>query len=564
MKFSEIPYARPDVEEYKKSYADKIERFKQAATSEEQIELWREISLQQIEFSTNPTLVMIRNSIDTKDKFYNWEQKYWDELGPTLEDLSKQFRRAVLTSEYRNELIEVFGMHVFSLYELQEKTFSPIIVEDMQKENKLVSEYVDLVWWAEFPFAWEEQNLSKINKFLSVWDRDLRKQAVDAKFERYAKNDINLNNMYDNMVQLRHRMAKKLGYENFIEYRYDNLLRVDYDAEAVKEFRNAVIKSIVPVCTQLYEQQAKYIWIDTLYYHDEAVSFPEWNPKPTWTSTEILEKAKQMYHELAPETKEFIDFMFSHETFDVETKKGKSTWGYCTTIDAYKLPFIFSNFNGTTADIDVLTHEVGHAFQAYLSMREQPLQDYYWPTSETAEIHSMSMEYLTMPWMKNFFNDEKETLKYEYLHLVQALTFAPYWCAVDEFQEIVFMQAEHPTKTYEEIWLEMEKKYLPHRQYLDNAYLQKGNFWKQKLHIFKYPLYYIDYVLAQMCALQFRMRSEKDFTKTRSDYLKLCKLWGSKSFLSLLKEVQLESPFDPTTIEKTTNYVKERLEKHTP
>ncbi len=280
MKFSEIPYVRPDVEQYKKEYADKIEAFKNAPTAEAQLELRREINLQQIDFRTNPTLVMIRNSLNTQDPEMEKEQAFWDEVAPTLEELSAEFRRAVLVSQFREQLLEVFGATIFSMYELEEKTFKPIIVEDMQIENTLNTEYTKLVGGASFQFQGNEHNLSSIGAFLSEQDRDVRHQAMQTKAARYEANDKEHNDLYDRMVQVRHAQARKLGYENYVQYGYDCMGRVDYTPAQISDFREFVARYIVPLCDDLYAQQASYLGVDTLHYHDEEVIFPEGNPKP--------------------------------------------------------------------------------------------------------------------------------------------------------------------------------------------------------------------------------------------------------------------------------------------
>lgn len=559
MKFSEIPYVRPDVEQYRIETTAKIEAFKQAPTAEAQLELWREIDQDDITFWTKQSLVFVRNSLNTADPVMEEEQAFWDEVAPTLEELSAEFRRAVLTSQFREELLNVFGATIFSIYELKEKTFKPVIVEDMQLDNALGTEYTKLVGGANFEFQGETHNLSSIWAYLSEQDRNLRHQAIQTKAARYEANDKTHNDLYDRMVQVRHAQARKLGYKNYVQYGYDCMGRVDYTSEQIADFREFVVRYIVPLCNDLYTQQASYLGVEKLYYHDEEVLFPEGNPKPIWTPEELLTKAQRMYHELSPETGKFFDLMQQQEMFDVITRQGKTVGGYCIWLSAYRMPFIFANFNWTTDDIDVLTHEVGHAFQNWNSF-DQPLQAYYWPTMEGAEIHSMSMEFLTMPWMKEFFREK--ALRYEYLHLVNAIKFWPYACAVDEFQQRVYEQVEHPTHTYEQIRQELEKKYLPHRLYHENSYLQKGNQWKRKAHIFVNPLYYIDYALAQICAFQFRIKSQNNFAEARKDYTHLCKLGGSKSFLALVDEANLSSPFEPSTIEKVMTHAQAWLAKH--
>jgi M3 family oligoendopeptidase len=241
---------------------------------------------------------------------------------------------------------------------------------------------------------------------------------------------------------------------------------------------------------------------------------------------------------------------------DLVAKRGKESGGYCTFIEDYKAPFIFSNFNGTSGDIDVLTHEAGHAFQVYRS-RDLDIPEYYWPTYEACEIHSMSMEFLTWPWMELFFKEDTE--KYKFSHLSGALIFLPYGVAVDEFQHFVYENPNASPVERKQAWRKIEMEYLPHRDYEGNEFLEHGGYWQRQSHIYQSPFYYIDYTLAQICAFQFWKRStEKDETAWE-DYLNLCQLGGSKSFLDLVESANLKSPFVDGTVQSVVKVIDEWL-----
>lgn len=335
------------------------------------------------------------------------------------------------------------------------------------------------------------------------------------------------------------------------------MCRTDYDAHMVKGFRKAVEQKVVPLITTLKQRQAKRLGLDSLLYYDELLDYRSGNAKPNGTPEWIVENAQKMYSELSPETGEFFRFMIDNELMDLVNKPNKAGGGYCTFLSETRSPFIFSNFNGTSGDIDVLTHEAGHAFQTYCS-RHLGLEEYYFPTSEAAEIHSMSMEFLTWPWMHLFFNGQTE--KYQFAHMSHSLIFLPYGVAVDEFQHHIY---EHPELTPGErnaFWRSLEKKYLPHRQYEDNEFLEGGGFWQRQAHIYKHPFYYIDYTLAQICAFQFWIKSNEDRVAAMKDYIRLCNEGGSKSFLELVKIAALQSPFEEATITNTINVVNNWLE----
>ncbi|HWL26952.1 MAG TPA: M3 family oligoendopeptidase [Ureibacillus sp.] len=554
--FKDYEYKRPELEVLSKEIRNLIEQFKNAETVEAQTEIIEQINKQRNNFSTHSSLVYVRASIDTNDEFYQNERDYLDEISPQFEEIIFEYYKELVKSPFRAQLEEKWGTQLFALAENQIKAFSPEIIELMQKENKLSSEYSKLVASAQIEFDGKTLTLAQLTPYGESTDREVRKKAMIARFDFFKENGEKFDEIYDSLVKLRHQIATTLGYKNYVELGYINMNRVDYNAEMVKNFRDQVKEFIVPVATKLYERQAKRIGLEDFKYYDEGLNFLTGNANPQGDAKWIIENGKKMYEELSPETGEFINFMIERDLMDLEAKKGKESGGYCTFIEDYDSPFIFSNFNGTSGDIDVLTHEAGHAFQVYRS-RNIGIPEYLWPTYESAEIHSMSMEFFTWPWMELFFKDETE--KYKFSHLTSGLLFLPYGVAVDEFQHVVY---ENPTMTPAErkqAWKEIEEKYLPHRDYDGYDYLEQGGFWQRQGHIYNSPFYYIDYTLAQVCAFQFWKRSRENFEDAWKDYLHLCGLGGSKSFTKLVEEAGLISPFNDGCIESIIESIEEYI-----
>ncbi|HCL51427.1 MAG TPA: M3 family oligoendopeptidase, partial [Clostridiaceae bacterium] len=402
MKFKDFPYKRPNLNEVSAKFEGLLKRFNEVNTFEAQNEAMKEINALRSEVESMAQIAYIRHTIDTTDKFYEEEQNFFDEVTPLYEGLIIKYYRALVNSKFKNELEEKWGKQIFTLAELTLKTFSPEVVSDMQEENKLYSEYTKLIASAKIPFEGEERNLSQLTPFMTSKDREMRKKANNAKYAFFAKNEEKFDEIYDKLVKVRTRIAKKLGYENFVGLGYARMNRSDYDAKMVANFRKQVLDNIVPVATELRERQRVRLGLDSLKYYDETLSFKSGNAKPKGDSNWILNNAKKMYSELSPETKEYFEFMTENELMDLVSKKGKAGGGYCTYISKYKAPFIFSNFNGTSGDVNVLTHEAGHAFQCYTS-RNFEIPEYNFATSEACEIHSMSMEFFTWPWMQLFF-----------------------------------------------------------------------------------------------------------------------------------------------------------------
>ncbi|HMS35466.1 MAG TPA: M3 family oligoendopeptidase [Ignavibacteria bacterium] len=554
MKFKEYKYERPDIKKLESDFDILLEEFRNSESAEGQYEILKKINLLRKGFESMRSISNIRYTVNTKDKFYDGEHEYFDNNGPVYAGSINRLYKTLLGSKFRKELEEKTGTLLFSLAELSLKTFNPDIIDDLKKENQLVTEYVKLIASAKINFEGEERNISGIAPFLQSQNRQVRKNAAEAKWKFFEENEKTLDRIYDELVKIRTHIARKLGYENFIQLGYDRMRRSDYTHREVKEFRNAVKEFIVPVSLKLKEMKRKRVGLDKLHYYDEGFSYKGGNPVPKGSPEWIVDRAKIMYDELSEDTGKFFKFMTERELLDLYNRKDKAAGGYCTFIPEYESPFIFSNMNGTSDDIRVLTHEAGHAFQAFES-KNYELPEYRIATMESAEIHSMSMEFITWPWMQLFF--EEDTDKFLYAHLSRALSFVPYGVSVDEFQHYVYENPDASPEDRKKKWREIEKKYRPYMNYEENEFLERGGYWFQQAHIFKMPFYYIDYCLAQICALQFWRKCNHDRDIAWKDYLDLCKAGGSRSFLDLLKIAKIDSPFDKKVIESIVKYCEE-------
>jgi M3 family oligoendopeptidase len=557
MKFEQFKYERPVLEEVEKEFNNKLKEFKDSTSLEICEAVMKDINSIRNRVDTLYNICYIRHTVNTNDEFYQAEQDYMDELQPSIQGLVSEFYRALIDSPHRKALEDKWGSQLFDLAEAELKTFAPEIVPLLQKENKLSSKYTKLLASAKIQFKGEEYTLAQLQPFTESKDRDIRKESSEVRVAFFQEHEEELDTIFDELVKVRTNIAHKLGYKNFVELGYYRMTRTDYNAEMVKVFRDQVKEHIVPLATELKNRQKKRIGVDQLKYYDEGFEFESGNAKPKGSAQWIIENGQKMYKELSPQTDEFFSYLIQNNLMDLEAKKGKAGGGYCTFISDYQAPFIFSNFNGTSGDIDVLTHEAGHAFQVY-SSKEFEIPEYIWPTYEACEIHSMSMEFLTWPWMELFF--EEETEKYKFTHLSSGLLFLPYGVAVDEFQHFVY---ENPNATPQERknkWSQLEEKYLPYKDYDGNVYLESGGYWQRQSHIYTSPFYYIDYTLAQICAFQFWKKSIEG-EAVWDDYLSLCQLGGSQSFLNLVKSANLLSPFEEGSVHSVVEPIRNWLDK---
>ena len=543
MKFSEMTYTRPYPEEVKKDLQDLTERLRNAGNYEEAHDVFLEKEKKEKYVDTMGTLAYVRHSIDTRDEFYDGEMEFWDAVGPELEEYEQAWIDAMLNSPFRKDFEAEYGGLMFVNAEINKKTFAPEIIPDMQKENELVTEYDKLIASAQIPFEGGVYTLSQLTPFKTDADDAKRLAAWKAEGQWYKEQQARLDAIYDELVKLRDSMGRKLGYDGYTQLGYYRMERNCWTKEDIGKFRTAVQKYLVPVADSIMREQAKRLGKEyPLSFADAALTFRSGNPRPVGTADDILAQGKKFYDDLSPETSEFFRTMLDCELMDVLSTEGKEGGGYCTELAQYEVPFIFANFNGTQGDVEVVTHEAGHAFAGWMNRKRIPLA-YTSPTAEACEVHSMSMEFFGWANAEGFFGSDAR--KFLYSHLSGALLFVPYGTAVDHFQHIVYGKPElTPAQRHGE-WKRLLGIYMPWMK-LDGEipFYADGEGWQRQSHIYEVPFYYIDYCLAQAVALEFWAMIQKDPRDAWEHYMAYTKQGGSQTFTDLLKNAGLATPFD--------------------
>lgn len=541
--FKDMPYERPDLAAVKARYAELAEALASAGSLEAADAAFLEKDQLDRHIQTQAELVYIRHTIDTRDSFYDAESSFWDEAMPELQQAEDAFKAALLSTPFRPQLAEKYGELIFAQAEQERRTFSPEIVEDMKRENALTQEYVKLLASAQIPFEGGTYTLSQLTPFKRSADDAERLAAWKAEGLWYKEHQTQLDRIYDDLVRVRDAMGKKLGHKDFIPLGYDRMGRLSYDRADVERFREAVVAHVVPLADKIYRAQAERLGVEyPLSFADETLTFRSGNPMPRGDANDVLEAGRTFYRALSPETGAFFDMMLDRGLMDVLSTEGKAGGGYMTMIPDYAVPFIFANFNGTQGDVEVVTHEAGHAFSYYMNTDKVPVS-LAMPTSEACEVHSMSMEFMAWPWAEEFFGDDAR--KYRYSHLASAITFIPYGTMVDHFQHEVY---EHPEMTPSErhaTWKRLLGVYMPWMR-LDGEipFYADGEGWQRQHHIYENPFYYIDYCLAQTVALEFWAMSQDDFAGAWEHYMAYTRQGGTNPFTELLSNAGMTSPFD--------------------
>lgn len=555
--FEDIQVDRPEYTDIASQFGRLEAAFNAAADVDSCRQVIRDWDTVERRLATWSNLVDLRFNQDTSNADYKQAREYSDELKPRLTDLSVRMKRKLIDTPYRAELEATFGTQAFALWEADVLAFDPKIEADLVKESKLEAEFTDLLASAKLQFQGNTYNFAGLAKFHVDRDRQVRHDSNAVKWQWFADNAEQLDRIYDEQVHLRDDMAKKLGYDDFVGLGYKRMKRVDYDQADVERFRAAVREDVVPLTIELRKLQVESLGIDRVMFWDEGIFDSQGNPKPQGDHDWMIERATEMFDDMGGGLGEFFRLMDRCNLMDLKNRDNKAGGGFCTDFPSFGLPYIFANFNGTKGDVEVFTHEIGHAFQSY-SSRDQPLVDYLFPTYESCEIHSMGLEFLTWPHMDKFFGDEAD--RFRQIHLIQSLLFLPYGVAVDHFQHLVYTDPTATPQRRHEMWREMEATYLPTRDCGDLPHVLNGGQWQFQRHIYLSPFYYIDYTLALTCALQFWVRSRADMTEAMQSYVALCKRGGAAPFRQLAESARLASPFTAGSLGEVVGQAREFLD----
>ncbi len=540
--FHEMSTAAPDLDALRDAFEDVARDVTGSDDPARRAEAVRRWDALRGSVSTWAAMAHLHFNQDTTDERWRREREEVDAFMPRYTDLELRVKRALLESPHRDDFRERFGAgHAFDLWECDRAAFAPDIQDDLVAEQKLVASYIEAVGGARIPFEDGTAGLSTLVGAQGGPDRARREAAARALWGWFDTERPKLDGLFDELVTLRARMARTLGHDSFVDVGYARKRRVDYDRRDVEGFRKEVLERVVPLCEELVARQAEALGVDKVMSWDEKVHRPQGAPAPRGDAGWMTARAAEMFDALHPGLSDFFRLMVRNGLLDLETRDGKAFGGFCTWFPDYGVPFVFANFNGTPGDARVFTHEIGHAFQRY-SSRDNALLDYVGCTSESAEIHSMSLEFLCWPEMERFFGDDADDFRRQ--HLAEQLTFLPYGVAVDHFQHLVYENPDASPADRHALWKELEATYAPWRDYGDLTHPAQGGYWQYQRHVYAYPFYYIDYTLAATCALQFWSRARTDRKGAWDSYVELCARGGSLPFRKLVESAGLRSPFE--------------------
>lgn len=544
--FSDYPYRRIDMEGFKKRFHQALNDFQKAITCEEQNDAIGKINELREEFGAMKAIAFIRHSQDVKDDYYSQEHEFMTNAATEVQELISKYYRLLLDANNKDRLKEHWGEQLFQIAKQSIKTYSKEVAEDLQKEGRLANEYMAIIAKAKVLFDGQERNMMELYPYMESQERRIRKEAHEAFAQILQNNEEELDELYDSLVKIRDRIAKQLGFKNFLGLGYARLMRTDYNPQMVARFREQVHKHITPLIVELRERQRDRLGLESLKYYDEDIKFLSGNAVPKGGAEFIIENSRKMYNEMSEETRDFFTYMEEKGLMDLLDGENKAKMGYCASIPQYRDVFVFSTFNGTSYDVSVMTHELGHAFQGHCS-RELAVLEYMNATAEVSELHALAMEFFAWPWLGLFFQGDEDRFKYSTLFDAINLNLS-IGVIGDEFQEWVYQNPEATPAQRKKVWRDIEKKYWPYKDYDGHEFYENGGLWLRFLHFFQAPLYLIDYALAEVCAFQFFKKTKEGNRDVWKDYVALCKAGGSASFLKLLEIANLRSPFEDSCV----------------
>ena len=561
MKFSEMTYTRPDIDALLARCKQLAAKAADAPDGDALIQVYYEQSRAFADYTTASQLANIHYTCDTRDAYWKAEQDFFDANGPAVTNASVEISRAFLANPHVDALTEKFGSTCVAGMKNAVLSMDDRTVELQQQFNALVSRYQQIYGGALVELDGKQLTIPQLGPYKEDLDPAVRRAAYEAEAGYFDAHRDELDALYTKIVKNLNRQAEVLGYKDYSELSYVRMNRIGYGQAEIQAFRDQVARDVVPELQKVMAMRAKRTGIIHPTFTDLPIIFKDGNPKPIPGYQARMDAARTMYHELSPETAEFIDFMQDNELFDVESRPGKMSGGYMTSLPSYKAPFIFANWNNTSGDVDVLTHECGHAFEGYVAERDPAIPaDLECPGMESAEIHSMAMEFLTAPWHHLLFG--KDTDKYALLHAEDSFVFLAYGCEVDEFQHIMYQNPDLTPDERNAEWLKLEKKYRPWIDFAGLPFYGRGAGWQRQLHIYECPFYYIDYCLSTMAALQFFLLSLTDHKDAWERYLRLVRRAGMASYTELLETAGLKVPFEEGSIKGIAQQMTDWLETH--
>lgn len=538
--FNNLDYTRPLYSKVKKEVNNLINKLNKTNTYKEYISLVKQIIDIQNYIEELYDYIDINNMRNLKDEYYIKELNYWNKYKSKYDLLFIPFYKSLINSKYKEELTKIIPPNFFNTINYRIKLESNTIQELIEEEKKLKNNYLKILN-KKVLYNGIEVSISKVSTDYTNIDRNIRKKAYDTINNFYLENIEELEDIYFNLINIRNSIAYSLGFNNYKEYSLYSLRRFGYNYKDIYNFRENIIKYIIPLCNKLDTIKKKNLNIDTLKYYDAKCFYKEM-PIPLYKKEELLNKLKLSFSNLDNNLSKLYNDMLEYGYIDLINRENKVNFGITNYLTKTCYPTITGILKDTYYDLILITHELGHAYQKYnASIKDK---DYIvssllkYPTFDIAEIFSHAMELIAIPHLDNIFT-KTDYQKYKLLIINEIITNLPYICLIDEFQEQIY---SNPTLTKEDIkitWLNLVKKYHQETNNTGHPTLDNGGYFYRQSHLFLNPFYYIDYAISYFGALSIWEKSQSNL-----DYFnELASIASYYPLDMLINEYNMPNPF---------------------
>ena len=493
----------------------------------------------------------VATTVDTADQVA--ERRYYaflEEIFPASQAAEQQLKQKLLASglEPHNFTLPLEQMRV------QARLFRGANLPLLSDEQKL-SNADDKIRGAQ-TVVWEGQELTldQLQPLYQDADRAVRERAWRLAQARQLTDRGALNGLWGRMLHLRRQIAANADCADYREYRWRQLLRFDYTPADCEAFHQAIEQVVVPAAERIYERRRRQLGLATLRPWDLAVDAQGRAPlRPFGEVADLEATCAAMLARVNPELGAQFAIMRSEQLLDLDNRKGKAPGGYCTTFPAAERPYIFMNAVGVHEDVNTLLHEAGHAFHVFHTFDGDGLPYYQqWEVGmEFAEVASMSMELLAAPYLPasagGFYTDH-DAARARVEQLEGILRFWPYMAVVDAFQHWAYTHPDAAAEpaSCDATWSALWQRFMPGIDW-DGLEDERANGWRQKMHIFQMPFYYVEYGLAQLGAVQVWRNSLSDQAGALARYRYALSLGGTANLPGLFAAAGAHFAFDPST-----------------
>ncbi len=479
---------------------------------------------------------------------------------PLLKRYQNLLDNKYLESPFRMELdSNVYGLLDTKIKNAQ-KLFCEENIELEIQEDKLVTEYFEITGGLSAIWDGEEKTITELQSYLQDSNRDIRKKAKTIISEQFLSVEKELQNILNQLIEIRHQKAKNVQLENYRDYMFKKYERFDYSAIDCYELAESIRKYVVPLKDKIMLEKKEKLQVDTLRPWDVSAVTPDQKVlKPIANENDLIERSTHIFNKLDVEFSALLNRMYKHNCLDLTSRKGKAAGGFCEYLPASQLSYIFMNLNYTQDDIVTFIHEMGHSIHNEL-IKPLKLRQYIEIPAETAELASMTMELFSLNYWDTFYTDKKDLKQAKINFFKDVISYLPIMLIVDQFQHWLYENPSHTSKERNEKYLQLQKHYQSSVIHIDGYENWIATSWLPVLHIFEVPFYYIEYAIAQLGALQMYKQYKEDPKQALENYKKALSLGSSQSIKEVYDAAGIRFDFSGETIKELMLFVEKELE----